>query len=85
MDTVLEKKIVLQDTNGLHAKLASKIVHSTNRYDVLIELIYKDQVVDAKSILGLMSLAIPYGENVEINVVGPDAEIALQEIEKLLG
>lgn len=82
---MIEKKLVLQDTNGLHAKLASEIVRSNSKYDVMIELIYNNQTVDAKSILGLMSLAIPYGEDIEINVVGPDAEQALKDLEKILG
>lgn len=85
MEQVIEKTIIIKSTNGLHASLASKLVASTNRYDALIELVYNDQVVDAKSILGLMSLAIPQGENVEVHVVGPDAEAALTDIEKLLG
>ena len=84
MEKTLEKKLVLLSTEGLHAHLASKIVHLSSKFDAKIELIYKDQVVDAKSILGLMSLAIPTGENVELKVAGPDAEQALQEIEKLL-
>jgi phosphocarrier protein len=85
MENIVEKTIVLNNTNGLHASLASKLVHMSSRYDALVRLVYKDQVVDAKSILGLMSLAIPYGDNVEVHVVGPDAETVLEEIEKLLG
>jgi len=85
MENIVEKTIMLNNTNGLHASLASKIVHMASRYDALVRLIYKDQVVDAKSILGLMSLAIPYGDNVEVHVVGPDAETAVEELEKLLG
>ena len=85
MERVLEKKFMLKNTNGLHASLAAKLVQSTNKFDALIRLISNDQVVDAKSILGLMSLAIPFGENVEVHIVGPDAEYALEDIENLLG
>lgn len=85
MEKIVEKKFVLQSTEGLHAKLASQLVAALDKYDALIRLIYNDQVVDAKSILGLMSLAIPYGENVEVHIVGPDAEYALEDIENLLG
>ena len=85
MEQVIEKTIVLNSTNGLHASIASKLVHMASKYDALVRLIYKDQVVDAKSILGLMSLAIPKGENVEVHVVGPDAIYAIEQIENLLG
>lgn len=85
MENIMEKQIVLNTTNGLHASLASKLVQMSSRYDALVRLVYNDQVVDAKSILGLMSLAIPKGDNVEVHVVGPDAEKALKEITNLLG
>ena len=49
-----------------------------------INLYYHDKVVDVKSILGLMSLAIPQGENVTIVATGDHAEEAINEIAELL-
>ena len=81
----MEKEILLQSTVGLHASLASKVVQTASKYSVDVRLTYKDKVVDAKSILGLMSLAIPTGENVRITAEGVDAEKAIKDIEKILG
>lgn len=81
----MEKEILLQSTVGLHASLASKVVQTASKYSVDVRLTYKDKVVDAKSILGLMSLAIPTGENVRITAEGKDAEKAIKDIEKILG
>lgn len=81
----MEKIIELKSTVGLHASLASKLVQTASKFDVEVELQYEDKIVDAKSILGLMSLAIPNGENIKIVAKGPDSEKALQSIEKLLG
>ena len=81
----MEKIIELKSTVGLHASLAAKLVQTASKYNVDVELQYHDKVVDAKSILGLMSLAIPNGENVKIVATGPDSEEALKSIEKLLG
>ena len=81
----MEVEIILKDTAGLHAKLASKVVQAASKYNVDIRLIYKDKMVDAKSILGLMSLAVPNGENVKVVANGVDSEKAIKEIEKLLG
>lgn len=81
----MEKEILLKSTVGLHASLASKVVQTASQYDVDVKLHYKDKVVDAKSILGLMSLAIPTGENIVITAEGKDAEVVLTDIEKLLG
>ena len=81
----MEKKIVIKSTVGLHASLAAKVVQAASRFDVDIELHYGDNVVDVKSILGLMSLAIPSGENVILVASGDQALTAIEEIEKILG
>jgi len=81
----MQKEIILRSTVGLHAKIASKLVQLASKYSVDVKLYYNDQVVDAKSILGLMSLAIPSGENIKLVATGEQAEIAVDEIVKLLG
>jgi phosphocarrier protein HPr len=81
----MEIEIILKDSAGLHAKLASKVVQAASKYDVDIRLIYKDKMVDAKSILGLISLAIPSGKNVRIIADGDQAEKAIKDSEKLIG
>lgn len=81
----MKKEIMIQSTAGLHAALASKVVHAASRFDADIRLIYADKVVDAKSILGLMSLAIPSGENVVLIAEGPEADQVITDIEKILG
>lgn len=81
----MEKTIIIKSTAGLHASIASKLVQTASKYDVDVRLYYKDRVVDAKSILGLMSLAIPNGENVKLVAEGKDAEKAVLELQKILG
>jgi phosphocarrier protein len=81
----MEKIMVINNTVGLHASLAAKLVQTASSFDVDVKLVYNDKVVDAKSILGLMSLAIPSGKDVKVVANGPDAEKALKSIEKILG
>ncbi len=80
----MEKQIVVKSTVGLHASLAAKVVQAANKYSVDINLIYHDKTIDVKSILGLMSLAIPSGENVIISANGAQAEAAIADIESIL-
>lgn len=80
----MEKQIVIKSTVGLHASLAAKVVQAASKYAVDINLYYHDKVVDVKSILGLMSLAVPQGENVKIVATGDQAEKAIDEIAELL-
>ncbi len=81
----MKKEIIINSTQGLHAALAAKIVQTASRYDADIKLLYDDKVIDAKSILSLISLAIPSGEAITLVVEGKDAEIIIKDIEKLLG
>ncbi len=80
----MEKQIVVKSTVGLHASLAAKIVQAASKYAVDINLHYHDKNVDVKSILGLMSLAIPSGENVVIEASGDQAELAINDIASIL-
>lgn len=81
----MEKEIMIKSTTGLHASLAAKVVQSASKYNVDIELHYQDKVVDLKSILALMSLAVPRGENVRIIARGTRAEEAIKDVSGILG
>lgn len=80
----MEKTIMIKSTAGLHAELAAKIVQTASKYDVDIRLVYAHVTIDAKSILGLMSLAVPQGENVKLVAIGEKAAQAIAAIEKIL-
>lgn len=80
----MEKQIVVKSTVGLHASLAAKIVQAASKYNVDINLHYNNKTIDVKSILGLMSLAIPSGENVVIEATGDQAEAAISDIASIL-
>lgn len=80
----MEKTIMIKSTAGLHAELAAKIVQTASKYDVDIRLVYAHVTIDAKSILGLMSLAVPQGENVKLVAIGDKAALAIAAIEKIL-
>ena len=80
----MQKMIVVKSTVGLHASLAAKVVKAASQYSVEILLHYDNKTIDVKSILGLMSLAVPSGENVIIEATGNQAEMAIADIEEVL-
>lgn len=80
----MEKIITIKSTAGLHAQIAAKMVQTASKYDVDIKLVYANVTIDAKSILGLMSLAVPAGENIKLVATGDKAEKAIEDIEKIL-
>ncbi len=80
----MRKEKVIENIKSLDASLSAKLVEETSKYDADVKLYYKDKVANLKSILGLMSLAIPKGESVKVASEGKDATLALKEIESLL-
>lgn len=80
----MKKEILITSTSGIHAALASKVVQLSHQYDAEVKLHYKDKVIDIASILGLMSLAVPEGENVTLVADGPDADKVIHAIEKVV-
>ena len=78
----MEVKFKIESTDGLHSRLAVAMVQSANKYTCDMRLVYEDKIVDLKSILGLMSLAIPQGKEVVLIVNGNDSDLAINDIIK---
>ncbi|PFA21590.1 MULTISPECIES: HPr family phosphocarrier protein [Bacillus cereus group] len=77
---MVQKQVEVALKNGLQARPAALFVQEANRFhaDIFIE---KDgKTVNAKSIMGIMSLAIAVGSNVTIITEGSDAEAALEAL-----
>lgn len=80
----MEKNVVIKNKTGLHARPAAMFVQIANKYDSEIIVRKGRQSVNGKSIMGILMLAAGKGQEVIISAQGPDAEIALNELEKIL-
>lgn len=80
----LEKKFVVQNKLGLHARPAALFVQTANRFECDIEVRKGRQKVNGKSIMGIMTLAAGIGTAITIYAAGRDAEHALTEITRLI-
>jgi catabolite repression HPr-like protein len=79
-----EKKIVVMLRYGLHARPATVFVKTATSFASHI-LISKDgKAINAKSIMGVMSLCITKGDEVLITADGEDEQEAIKAIEKVL-
>ena len=74
------RKIKITNVLGLHARASSKLVKLTNKFSSQINISKGNLVIDAKSILGILSLGASFGTEIEIETVGDDEEIAMMEI-----
>ena len=73
-------KIKITNVLGLHARASSKLVKLTNKFSSQINISKGNLVIDAKSILGILSLGASFGTEIKIEIVGDDEEAAMMEI-----
>ena len=74
---IAQREIELKNPSGLHARPASLFVAEANKFQSEIFLEAKGKRINAKSILGLLSLAIGQGTVIKIEAEGEDAEQAV--------
>ncbi|HLS20663.1 MAG TPA: HPr family phosphocarrier protein [Bacillota bacterium] len=77
---MVEKSVTIQLDSGLQARPAAQFVQEANRFQSHIILEKDGKQVNAKSIMGIMSLAITKGETVKLIVEGDDAEAAMSHL-----
>ncbi|MDN4594277.1 HPr family phosphocarrier protein [Polycladomyces subterraneus] len=75
-----EKKLTIQHPSGLHARPASLLVQEASKFESKITLVKAGKEVDAKSLLGVMSLAVKQGDEITIRAEGADAEQAVSAL-----
>ena len=81
---MISKEITIRLENGLEARPVAMLVQVASKYDSSVYLEAGDKRVNAKSIMGMMSLGLDTGEKVNVVVDGADEVAALEDIEKYL-
>ena len=78
------KEIVVRCESGLLNKQATYFVQKANEFDCSIWLESGSRKMNAKSLLGIMTLGLVTGTVVTISASGDDAENAVNSLEALL-
>jgi phosphocarrier protein len=78
------KEILVRCESGLHNKQATYFVQKANEFNSMIWLESGSRKMNAKSLLGIMSLGIVTGTQVTLTAEGSDAEAAVCALEALL-
>ncbi len=82
--TIVRKKIVVNNKQGLHARPAAMFVQVANRFDSRISVKRDKEEVNGKSIMGILMLGAEKGCSIIIEANGSDAQEAVAELEKIL-
>ena len=78
------KEIVVRCESGLHNKQATYFVQKANEFECSVSLGCGSRKMNAKSLLGIMSLGIVTGATVTLVAEGKDEEAAVAALEELL-
>lgn len=81
---MVKNPVTVRLKTGLHARPAALFVQEANKYSSEIFVEKDDKKVNAKSIMGIMSLAISTGTEIYITAEGADAEQAVNALINLV-
>ena len=81
---MMKRTVVVQLKTGLRARPAALFVQEANKYSSEILVEKEDKRVNAKSIMGIMSLAINTGSDLTILAEGSDEEQAVESLVSFL-
>ncbi|WP_442599868.1 phosphocarrier protein HPr [Neobacillus sp. D3-1R] len=72
------------EESGIHARPATLIVQAASKFDSDINLSFNGKTVNLKSIMGVMSLGLSHGAQIEVSAEGQDEAEALEFISETL-
>ncbi len=81
---MVTKKITIKIPNGLEARPAALLVQVASQYESSIYIECEEKKINAKSIMGMMSLGLAAGEEVTVSANGSDEDAAVNHIEEYL-
>lgn len=81
---MIEKSIKIKLNGGLEARPVAMLVQVASQHESSVYIMSEGRKVNAKSIMGMMSLALDTGESVTVSADGKDEQQAIQSIEEYL-
>ena len=78
------KEVTVQNKVGLHARPATFFIQKANEFKSVVSVEKEERRVNAKSLLGVLSLGIVGGTNITIKAEGVDEEAAVEALVKLV-
>ena len=80
---MLEKTLIVKNRAGIHARPAALIAQTANKFNCELTLIVGDTEVNAKAIMGVITMAAGYNTSITLKADGSDEREAVQAIEAL--
>ena len=78
------KEVTVENQVGLHARPATFFIQKANEFKSSIWVEVEDRKINAKSLLGVLSMGITKGTRISIIAEGPDEEEAVKALTEML-
>ncbi len=82
--TRVERTFTVVNALGLHARPAAQLVQAANRFKAEVGLLKDGSRVNAKSIMGVLTLAAARGAKLTVTCEGDDAEQAMTALAAMI-
>ncbi len=76
-------EVLVKNKLGLHARASAKLTEVSSEFESEIALIFNNQRVNAKSIMGVMMLAASFGSKINVEAEGDDEKEAIIKIQEI--
>ena len=83
-DVMIEKTVVVSMMGEAEERPVAVLVQVASQYESRVHLVTGDKKINAKSIMGMMTLGLSAGESVVVSAEGEDEAEAIENIEKYL-
>lgn len=81
---MVNKTIKVKNVTGIHLRAANAVCNAAVKYSSFIRIKKNEQVVNAKSILGVLSACIRCDDEITVECEGADEEAALSEVVRII-
>ncbi|HHY42937.1 MAG TPA: HPr family phosphocarrier protein [Thermoanaerobacterales bacterium] len=81
---MFQQNVIVKNKTGLHARPAALFVQTANKFKSEIFIEKQGKKVNAKSIMGVMSLAVSQGTEITISAQGEDEQDAVKKLVELI-
>ena len=81
---MITKLMEIKIPTGLDPSTIALFIQTASQYESRVYVEVENKKVNAKSIMGMMSLGLPAGEKITVSAVGEDEEAAIEHIEQYL-
>mgnify|MGYP001578924180 FL=1 len=80
----IEKEIIIMNSQGLHARPAAVFVQIASKYNSTISVKKDNEIVNGKSIMGILMLGANHKSKITLIAEGDDALQSMEELEAFL-